>query len=93
MAKKMKLKLEPTQRGFARADFEDLYGSHCSIQESSLATEAAIWLGVHEGSPHYEDRTSSRMHLNQEQAAALIPLLEHFVKTGRLMVRRRPNNA
>lgn len=87
MAKK--LKLENTQRGFARADFDDLYGSHCSIQESSLATDNAIWLGVHEGSAQYDNKESSRMHLNQEQVASLLPLLERFVKTGRLQTRRR----
>lgn len=86
MAKK--LKLEDTGRGFARADFDDLYDNHCSIQESSLATVNAIWLGVHEGSAQYDSQTSARMHLNQEQAAALIPLLERFVKTGRLRTRK-----
>ena len=35
-----------TSRGFARNDFTDLYGESCSIQESSLATRAAIWLGA-----------------------------------------------
>lgn len=84
-----KLKLENTQRGFARADFDDLYGSHCSIQESSLATNNAIWLGVHEGSAAYDNKESSRMLLNQEQVASLLPLLERFVKTGRLQTRRR----
>ena len=78
------LKLRRTERGFARADFEDLYGSKCSIQQSSLATDDAIWLGVHEGSLHYEKQESSRMHLNRKQVAELIPLLERFVKTGEL---------
>lgn len=27
---------------------------------------------------------NTRMHLNQEQVAALIPILQHFVKTGEL---------
>lgn len=74
-----KLKLELTERGFAYADFYDLYNKGCSIQESSLATDNAIWLGVYE----------SRMHLNQEQVAELLPLLERFVKTGVLQPRKR----
>lgn len=36
-----------TNRGFVIGEFEDLYGAKCSIQESSLAEEPAIWLGVH----------------------------------------------
>jgi len=80
----MELKLKPTERGFMRADFEDLYGSKCSIQESSLADDYAIWLGVHEGSPEYRNTNSHRMHLNREQVEALLPLLQRFVDTGGL---------
>ena len=70
----MKMELRKTERGFARCDFVDRYGFQCSIQESSLATEYAIWLGV----------TENRMHLTQEMAEALIPLLQKFVETGEL---------
>lgn len=35
-----------TNRDFVRVEFTDLYGAKCSIQESSLADEPAIWLGV-----------------------------------------------
>ena len=35
-----------TNRGFVLGEFTDLYGTKCSIQESSLADEPAIWLGV-----------------------------------------------
>lgn len=80
----MKIKLYKTQRGFLRGDFTDLYGSKCSIQESSLADISALWLGVHEGSAEYETQNSSRMHISVEMAAALIPLLKKFVKTGGL---------
>lgn len=66
--------LSPTERGFLRAEFTDRYDAKCSIQKSSLAFEDCIWLGVNE----------HRMHLTQEQAAALIPHLRRFVKTGEL---------
>lgn len=46
-----KLKLENTERGFGRAEFKDRYGANCSIQESSLATEDCIWLGVNDAVP------------------------------------------
>ena len=45
------LKFEKTSRGFPRVQFKDRYGSECSIQESSLATEAAIWFGPDEAGP------------------------------------------
>ena len=80
----MKIKLEKTDIGFKRGEFTDLYGSRCSIQESSLATINALWLGVDIGSPDYSDRKGAHMHIDQDMAAALIPLLKRFVKTGRL---------
>jgi hypothetical protein len=79
----MKIKIDKTTRGFRRADFIDLYNEQCSIQESSLATDDAIWFGCNEGT-HHLDECMARMHLNKEQVAALLPLLQHFVKTGRL---------
>jgi hypothetical protein len=66
--------LAPTERGFMRGEFKDRYGKYCSIQQSSIATEDCIWLGV----------DNERMHLTQQMAADLIPLLQHFVETGEL---------
>jgi len=40
------MKLSKTNRGFNKIKFEDRYKEECSIQDSSLATEAAIWFGV-----------------------------------------------
>lgn len=37
-----------TNRGFHVAEFADHNGVKCSLQESSLATEACIWLGCNE---------------------------------------------
>jgi hypothetical protein len=90
--------MEETSRGFLRGGFVDRYGNKCSIQESSLATEAAIWLGVSDPTPKVlvpgrgwqevplppETYISSRMHLTQDMVAGLIPLLQHFVDTGEL---------
>ena len=95
----MHIKLTPTPRGFLRADFQDGNGEMCSIQESSAAESPFIWLGVNDANPQIfpGDGTgwhpyplpesvvcSTRMHLTQEQAAALIPHLQRFVETGRL---------
>ncbi|HKT54522.1 MAG TPA: hypothetical protein VJP88_08715 [Caulobacteraceae bacterium] len=66
------LTVKHTSRGFAVAEFRDRYGIQCSIQESSLAGEACLWLGAE----------PNRMHLTQDMAAALIPLLRRFAETG-----------
>lgn len=77
-----------TERGFARADFKDRNGEDCSIQESSIATEYCLWLGQNSGT-HHQGHCLARMHLTQAHAAALIPLLQNFVETGRLKVTRK----
>lgn len=69
-------------RGFARAEFEDLYGQKCSIQKSSLATSDAIWLGVDVDLNCKE--VYGRMHLDREQARELIAVLTRFVGTGEI---------
>ena len=75
------LKLTETHRGFALANFTDLYGAECSIQKSSLAELDAIWLGVDRDQ---NGKECSRMHLTQGMALALLPLLRRFVRTGEL---------
>jgi hypothetical protein len=68
------MQIERTERGFAIARFKDRYDIECNIQESSLATEACLWLGT----------KKDRMHVTQELAAELIPMLQHFVDHGTL---------
>lgn len=63
-----------TERGLILYRGDDRYGWQLDLQESSGASEPCIWLG----------RREKRSHLDQSQVAALIPLLEHFVETGRL---------
>lgn len=75
--------IHATERGFKRGEFLDFNGDACSIQESSLATEPALWLGQNEGT-HHMGKCTARMHLTRAHAAALIPLLQRFVETGRL---------
>ncbi len=70
-----KLEVTRTSRGFAIARGVDRYAAPYSIQDSSLAEEAAIWLGS-------DADTGGRAHLTQDMAAGLIPLLQAFVATG-----------
>ena len=88
-----------TQRGFGRIDFVDRYSQSCSIQESSLASERAIWFGVNDAVPQvlvsgqgwtkveFPEGTlfSTRMHLTQEQINELLPILQYFADHGELL--------
>ncbi|WNC17942.1 hypothetical protein [Brevibacillus brevis] len=47
----MEFKKGITNRGFNIIEFQDRYGTECSIQKSSLAFENAIWLGVNDANP------------------------------------------
>jgi hypothetical protein len=40
-----------TNRGFSIVKFTDRYDNQCSLQQSSLAEEKAIWLGSHDPKP------------------------------------------
>lgn len=87
-----------THRGFALGEFLDRNGEKCSIQKSSVATEDCLWLGKNDTIPKVcvfnegwkevplpdGALTASRMHLTQEHAAALWPMLKHFAETGDL---------
>lgn len=73
----MKITYKRTERGFLRVLFTDRYGEACSLQESSLASEPAIWLGL-------DGPAGQRMHLTQEQVRELLPLLTRFAGTGML---------
>jgi hypothetical protein len=63
-----------SNRGFGYIRFRDRYWQRCRVSESSLATEACVWVG--------ED--DNCMHLTQAQAADLAVLLAHFGSTGEL---------
>jgi hypothetical protein len=87
---KFKIEVKNNDRGFAIGEFKDLYDKDCSIQESSLATKAAIWLGCNEGT-HVKDVGReevclARMHLDRKRARSLILLLQYFVDHGCLPV-------
>ena len=76
---------KPTKKGFLRGEFEDRFGAVCSAQESSMIGEDCLWLGVEVDLDGREIR-NGRMHLSQQQALELIPILRHFARTGRLGV-------
>jgi hypothetical protein len=83
------MKKTRSERGFGIIEFDDRYGQKCSLQESSLATEAAIWFGVSNtgplmGTDANKDVDHGRMHLTQSQVKKLLPHLQKFIKTGEI---------
>jgi len=80
---------KPTERGFSNLQFEDRYGQKCSLQNSSLATEGAIWFGVDNTGPHlkgpdqmFNSSVGARMHLTRKQIQELLPYFKVFVMRG-----------
>jgi hypothetical protein len=78
-----------TDRGFSKLEFKDKYGQICRLQNSSLATEGAIWLGVDNTGPHLDGPTGKKnenvhanMHLTRKQVETLLPYFKVFVERG-----------
>jgi len=67
------MKTEFTQRGFATIDFKDRYGSSCSIQKSSLATEDAIWFGINDADPQIMASDARRMGIPTPATVGWVP--------------------
>lgn len=95
----MEIKKTTTNRGFVLYMFKDRYNVECSLQESSLATEEAIWFGCDNANPRLFIPNAgwqkielpkenvvcdTRMHLTREQVKELLPLLQKFVDDGNL---------
>jgi hypothetical protein len=84
------------QRGFDYIEFVDRYGEKCSLQESSLATESAVWFGIDNPIPKVLKQghgwvrvdlpegtlISGRMHLTQKMVKDILPHLIKFAETG-----------
>jgi hypothetical protein len=90
-------KIKSTERGFAIAEFDDLYGNKCSLQKSSAAMYDAVWFGI--SNPEINVLMDgqwktvslpegavihSRMHLSQKMVRELLPALQHFAEHGEL---------
>jgi hypothetical protein len=88
--KKFKIDLEFTPRGFLKGEFVDLYGAKCSIQESSLATDDAIWLGVDDANPQIMVSDAQKIGLvsTQENGWMSYPFPESVHFTTRMHLNR-----
>ncbi len=82
----MKFKRKKTERGFQYILFQDKNDKICSIQESSIATDYCLWLGVDriKSVLGFWESADVGMHLTQSHAKKLIKHLQKFVDTGHL---------
>lgn len=62
-----------TARGFGKVLFKDLYGAECSIQDSSLATESAIWLGLEDAEPQIMHVDAKRLGMTDAPDSGWMP--------------------
>jgi hypothetical protein len=76
-----KFKLGKTERGFSYKKFGDRYGQECSLQDSSAACYAAVWLGVDNTGPHMGNKSvdNGRMHLDRPRVKQLIRELQKWL--------------
>lgn len=94
----MELTKRFTSRGFGRIEFKDKYGAECSIQESSAADTACLWIGCNAPNPRHmvdghwvevklppDTVSDTRMHLTIDQVKELIPILQKWVDTDQLI--------
>lgn len=82
------MEIRKTERGFKIGEFTDLDGKPCSLQESSLATEAAVWFGVQDATPMCNGKPvefpkntlfTSRMHLTTRLVRMILRRFKKFV--------------
>lgn len=74
-------------RGLGLITFVDKYHQECSLQDSSIATEPCIWLGVDSTGPSIpgpsgmvNEQVGARMHLTKAMVQQLLPFLKKFAE-------------
>jgi hypothetical protein len=67
------MKLRTTNRGFQIVEFKDRYGHDCSLQQSSLATEDAVWLGIDNANPQIMASQARRHGVITEATTGWVP--------------------
>jgi hypothetical protein len=62
-----------TNRGFNLINFSDCYGHKCSIQESSLADQQCVWLGIDDAEPKILASKAHRFGIETTETSGWIP--------------------
>lgn len=86
----MKTIKSKTNRGFKLIEFNDQYDTACSMQKSSLATEDAIWLGVHEANPKImaSDAKAAGIQTEQQTGWIAYPIPKQVLISTRMHLTR-----
>ena len=69
----IEIEVGKTGRGFDLIEFVDRYDCKCSLQESSLATEAAIWFGCNDADPQIMASDAKRLGISTNADSGWIP--------------------
>ena len=69
----MKIKHSKTHRGFTIIEFRDRYDHESSIQNSSLATESAIWFGINDPKPEIMASKASAHGIKTDETTGWVP--------------------
>ena len=69
----MRISKKKTSRGFRLLNFTDRYDLPCSIQKSSLATEAAIWFGIDDARPIILAREAASVGVQTNATCGWVP--------------------
>lgn len=82
---------DKTKRGFSLGKFKDLYGMPCTIQESSLATDDAIWLGVSDPKPRImaSEAAEAGVETNQTTGWVDYPIPDNVLLSTRMHLNRK----
>lgn len=80
------MKFTRNTRGFAVYKFSDHYNAECSLQQSSLATEPAIWLGVNDAEPKImaKDAAAHGVQTNETTGWVAYPVPDAVLMSTRM---------
>jgi hypothetical protein len=80
-----------TNRGFQYHEFKDLYGAIYSIQESSLATEEAIWIGIDDADPKIMASVAKAYGIETDETTGWVdyPIPNEVLLTTRMHLNRK----
>lgn len=62
-----------TARGFSLYNFQDRNGEKCSLQQSSIATEDCIWLGIDDADPQIMASDAKKLGLPTNTDCGWVP--------------------
>lgn len=62
-----------TSRGFEIIEFNDHNGEQCNLQQSSVATESLLWLGVEKANPIIMAKDAIALGVKTDQTSGWVP--------------------